>query len=317
EACPCAGRSAHFQTRPSHRTWAMSKTILESWNQYWFAPRATAATTLPRVCICSVAGLWLASFLPQLDTWLGPTGFLSRSLAAKLIDFENTARWQNWSPLWLGDSTLLLQLWLLLGIGLALLSAVGIGGRLSLGLLLFWIVSWAHRIVWMQGPLEPALIACVAYLIVQPGDKLWSVGRAQADSPQLTWTSSTARRLLQTHWWILVAAGLLSQLASLTWWRGEAVWWLASAGRSQLFTVESLRGQPTLVNALTHGMVLLEMLALWCITLPAARGMGIVLGLAVAALVGLVADHVLYALLLAACLTAYVGGGEQEIVKNP
>ena len=172
-------------------------------------------------------------------------------------------------------------------------------------MLLFWIVSWTHRITWLQGPLEPALAAGVAYLMVQPGPTAWKWTLVPA-----TWSTCVTLRLLQVHWWLLVAAGVLSQLASLTWWRGEAVWWLASAGRSNLLATDLLRDNATLTNVLTHGVVLIQLLALWLVTVRPARSLGIVLGIGVSLIYGCIADQILYALLLASFLTAYAS---QEI----
>lgn len=280
--------------------------IIEGWNRYWFHPRELTAVNPLRIGICVVAALWLGSFLPHVNAWFGQSGFLSTRLAASLINFEGSARWQHWSPLWFTDSLAVYYAWLVIGILIALAAAVGFGGRISLAILLFWSISWAHRIAWLQGLLEPAIIASVAYLIIQPGTALLPRTVANETSTKsVHWTANLTLRLLQTQWWILVAAGLLSQLASLVWWRGEAAWWLASAERSFLLSNEILRGQASLTNAISHGMVVVQMAALWLVTVPAARSLGIVLAVLVSVIYGLFADHLLYALLLVSWLPAF------------
>lgn len=281
--------------------------LIRDWNRFWFSPRPTATLSYVRATICCVAGAWFASFIGSSSAWFTPDGLLTRELSQQLLQFDQASRWQSWSPLWLSENAMLMSGWLIVGLGLALVSALGFGGRFVLVILLLWVIAWAHRITWLQGPVEPALVAALAYLIIEPGGRLWGGATANPNStsPQTTWRAGLALRLLQTHWWLLVAAGFLSQLASLIWWRGEGVWWLASAGRSHLFSLEMLRGQPALTNALSHSVIAAQMLALWLLTVPSARSLGIALGMVVACIYGLVTDQLLYGLLLASMLISF------------
>lgn len=242
------------------------------------------------------------SFWPELGSWFGPDGLLSAELGSKLVAFEEIARWQVWSPLWWTDSLLVYQCWIVLGIAIAVLVGIGIGGRWAVGLLVLWIIAWSNRTLWLSSLVEPALIAFVAYLLVAPGPSLMQ-WKATCSTPSSLTRASL--RLVQTHWWILLAFTLISQLADVVWWRGDAVWWLAASGRSNLLTNETLRDNATLVNALTHGFVVVEILALWLIVLKSTRLVGVLLGLVCCLAIGLVADQLLYALLLAAGLLAY------------
>ena len=281
--------------------------LIRDWNRFWFSPQSPATLNYLRATICCVAGAWFASFIGSSSAWFTPDGLLTRKLSEQMLQFDQASRWQNWSPLWLSENAMLISGWLIVGLGLSLASAIGIGGRSVLVILLLWVIAWAHRITWLQGPVEPALVAALAYLIIEPGCRLGRGPSANPNSlsPPATWRAGLALRLLQTHWWLLVAAGLLSQLASLIWWRGEGVWWLASAGRSHLLSSEMLRGQPALTNALSHSVIAAQMLALWLLTVPSARSLGIALGILVACIYGLVADQLLYGLLLASMLISF------------
>lgn len=272
-----------------------------AWNQFWFAPAPVGPLTAVRIGVSCVVAIWFLSFLIDGSAWFGADGLLPTSLAALLVAFEETPRWQHWSPLWWTDNLLIYQLYLCAGAALAGLAAAGLGGRLTLVALLVLMIGWVHRITWLQGPVEPALIAMVGYLIVSPG-QTW---RGPASEPNMHWLHNVALRLIQTHWWILVAAGLLMQLANIVWWRGEAMWWLAASGRSHLLTSDSLGGSASFVNSVTHGIILVQMAALWLLVVPAARPIGIVCGLLSALCLGLLADQTLYALLLAIGLIAY------------
>lgn len=279
----------------------MMHALIDHWNRFWFAPRPRAVMTLPRVAICLVAAIWFASFWSSASAWLTADGLLAQPLSERMLAADQIAAWQAWSPLWFTQSASLLYGWLAAGVVLCIAAASGLGGRLTLAVLLLWVIAWANRLVALSGLVEPTLVACLGYLIIEPGLPLW----ANARKTTSTWTAGVALRLLQTHWWLLVAAGLLSQLGGLVWWRGEGVWWLAAADRSNLFTVEQLRGHPMWINFLSHTVIVVQILALWLLTVPAARPLGIACGILVAVVYGGVADFGLLAALLLAMLISY------------
>lgn len=280
----------------------MIRDVLCTWNRFWFSPRPRAHLKLPRIAICLVSAVWFVSFWSSAPAWFSADGLLQTPLSARMLAADQTPAWQVWSPLWLVQSGAWIQTWLAVGVLLSLLAACGWGGRLTMTLLCLWAIAWANRLVALSGLVEPTLVACLGYLIVDPGPPLMS--RSQAT--QSKWSAGLALRLLQTHWWLLVAAGLLSQLGGLVWWRGEAVWWLAAAGRSNWLSVELLRGQASWINALTHGVIMVQILALWLLTVPAARPLGIACGVLVACVYGGVADYGLLAGLLSAVLTSFI-----------
>lgn len=279
----------------------MMRAVFDRWNSFWFDPRPRSAMTLPRVAICLVAALWFASFWSSASAWLSTDGLLTHPISERLLAADQIAAWQAWSPLWWSQSASLIYAWLAAGVVLCLVAASGLGGRLTLAVLLLWVIAWANRLVVLSGLVEPTLVACLGYLIVEPGLPLLK----KSPSASSTWTAGVARRLLQTHWWLLIAAGLLSQLGGLVWWRGEGVWWLAAAGRSNLFSIDQLRGHPVWINVLSHTVIVVQILALWLLTLPAARPLGIACGILVAMVYGGVADHGLLAVLLLAMLISY------------
>lgn len=280
------------------------RAIRTDWARFWFRPRSVQDLLYPRIALGTVAAIWFASFWPNLSLWFGENGVLSTETAAAMIELEELPRWQMWSPLWWSDSLLAYQFWLVAGVVLSGMLIVGLGGRWTVALLTAWVIAWAHRCTWLIGLTEPALVACIGYFLLQPGPRLL-LGRSQT-SVQQAWTAGTTLRLLQTHWWLLFAIGLLSQLASFQWWRGEAIWWLAAAGKSNLLSTEQLLDRPLLVNALTHAVILAEMLALWLVLIRSTRILGIVFGLLSCAALAFLGDQFIYALFLASLLLAYL-----------
>jgi hypothetical protein len=293
----------------------MIANLCRDWNGFWFSPRPRQAVTRLRVAVCCVTGIWFLSFLPACSTWFAADGLLPLELVTQLNQFDQIRGWQTWSPLWLSDALALHYGWLYVGALLSALAAVGVGSRISLAILLVWVIAWAQRITWLQGLVEPALVASIAYLVVEPGRRLWSSSDRIA-AAENSWRAGLVVRLFQTHWWLLVAAGLLSQLANLIWWRGEGIWWLAAAGRSMLFTTDMLHGQASLTNALSHAVCLLQVLALWFMLIPSARPLGIAAAVLVAGIYGIVADQLLYALLLLAMGLSYLTPGPLSNRRN-
>ncbi len=280
--------------------------LADAWSDFWFSPGLASRLVPIRLSLCAVIAIWFVSFWASVPVWFGENGVLATELAAKLIAFEELAGWEYWSPLWWTDSVQLPYVWILGGAMLAVLVAFGVGGRWTVGLLIAWMIAWAHRIVWLTSTVEPAVIAFAAYLIVEPGPNLRNWLARRADSQVENWQSTFAIRLIQTHWWILLAATLLSQLADIVWWRGEAVWWLVSAGRSTLLSVENLRDRPALVNVLTHAFIAIEMLALWLVVTRGGRPLGLAFGWLSCLAIALIADQQLYGALLGCALLAFV-----------
>lgn len=283
--------------------WAFQK-VVRGWEHFWFTPSDVRLSAVVRMAICIVTAAWFASFLPAINGWFGGAGVLTNDLSAKLIRFEETSTWQQWSPLWWSESGAVHQMWVGMGIAISLLAASGFGRRITLAVLLLWTIAWANRIVWLQGPSAPALVVLLGCVLIEPGAVL-SNWKASSGAPKSA-AAGLSLRLVQVHWWLLVAAGLLSQLAGVVWWRGEAVWWLASAGRSHLLSPAALTGHPLLINGITHGIVLIQILALWLLCTRCARIFGIICGVIVCAAIAIVADYTLYGLLLAAALPAFL-----------
>jgi hypothetical protein len=276
--------------------------MLDDWNNFWFSAAPAGAVNGLRIGICMCAAVWWLTFFISTEAWFSSDGILPVALTGKLIEFEETARWQHWSPLWWTDNLLLIRGYLAVGLLLSLMAATGVGGRAVIALLWLAVIGWVHRIAWLQGPFEPALIALLGYFLVSPGTACWGSNRPR-DSKH--WLHNLALCLIQVHVWGLLAAGVLSQLGNVVWWRGDALWWLAASGRSQLLSLQWLGSSASMVNGLTHATVLVQLLTLGLLLKSSTRGLGLATGLLAALAIGLLADQTLYALLLAIGLLAF------------
>lgn len=277
----------------------MIEQIRNGWDEFWFQPSSSVVISRLRLGVGILVSVWFATFLPTASVWFGEDGLLNLAHSSRLIGFAEVSATLNWSPLWLTDALLVYQAWIGSGIVLAILVALGIGGRIAVVALTISCIAWSHRIFWLTGPTEPAMMAMLVYLIVEPGIR---VGNQRVQSGG---SFTLAQRLFQVHVWILLAAGALSSLASLSWWRGEGAWWLASTGRSTLMSLALFEGRPWLVNLVSHGILIAYALTLWFLVNRSLRQCGLLVGWFLCVLLATVSDQVLYATLLAIGICAF------------
>ncbi len=282
----------------------MVNSIIQDWTRYWFSDSPIRSVHHVRWAIGGFCFVWIASFWRSLPIWFGNDGVVASPVAVRMLDFEERSGWQSWSPLWAVDGLGFYYAWLAVGMLLSALVIAGIGHRWTVGVLLLWVISWAHRMVWLIGLVEPVLIAFLAYLLVYPGTQ----PRSQPVQNQwgTNWHAGFVLRLFQTHWWILVAAGVLMQLGNLIWWRGDAMWWLVKGNRSFLLEANVLDGRALMVNGLTHLAIIVQLLALWLLTIRSTRWLGILAGLLTSMVFGMLGDQPLYGVLLACGLCAFL-----------
>lgn len=281
-------------------------TATNSWGSFWFSPAQLSICTRLRMFLSVVAFAWFASQARQIEWYFFPGGWLHRSLAAQL----STATHGQWTtsfrltPLWFADHAVAYQFYSVTGCVVAAVAFLGLGGRWTIAALTIWVLFLSQRLIWVTSSAEPVLVAMLGYLVFQPGSPL--LGKRATDNRSAEhWTAGLTLRLMQTHWWLLIVFGLLLKLASISWWQGDAVWWLAATGRSTILTAPLLEQRELLVNALTHGIVLIEILALGLLLTRIGRPIGYALGLVACLCYALIADQVMYGLVLAASLQAY------------
>ncbi|MGN6547275.1 MAG: hypothetical protein ACTHK7_19640 [Aureliella sp.] len=286
------------------------------WNEFWFAPIQHDVLARVRPLVCALAAIWLLVSMANTTWWFGPNGWSSISMARTLcVASEGTWASQfHISPLWSTSAPIVFQVWSVCGVVLAVLAALGLGGRIVMLGLFAAVLFLTQRLTWTSGALEPLLVAMLGYLVIDPGSSLVKRERATTDHapngqrPTLT----LATRLIQFHVWLLVAAGAASQLSSLPWWRGDAAWWLAVTGHSQVFTRELLRNHILLINALTHAVLICGVISLAALWSRLLRPIGVVCGCVLGLGYALLGDQTLYGLLLISGLLSFWPGEGSE-----
>ena len=271
------------------------------WNDFWFTPSYGKQLPQLRVAVCTLAAAWFTVSLFDSTWWYGDSGWLEGELARSLSSASEGPWGSRFriSLLWSASGPLAFQLWGGLGILLSVIGAVGIGGRVLQFALFLCALFLAQRLPWVTGAFEPALIAALGYLVIDPGQSFRGRG---SSSLQPRWTATFVTRLLQVHTWMLIVAALASQLANIAWWQGEAVWWLAATDHSNSLTTDLLRGRILVVNALTHGITLCGFSAVFALWPHRLRPIGVLCGCILGGAYAVVGDQMLYGLLLIALL---------------
>lgn len=274
--------------------------LQQLWDKFWFTPAAPKPLGFIRIAWSLLTIAYIASWFTDISMWLGSDGILATPRIAELL--QSAADEQpiilRISPLYWLQSTTLLYGYLALGISLCLVAASGIGGRISSLCVWLFVISIVHRAPMLSGLCEPLLTIGWGYLTIHSGKEqnLFRIGLSD-NSPSLP--ANIALHLLQLHLFAWIMLSVASQSGGLVWWQGEAVWWLASEGRSPALSLGWLGRNTYALNALTHGVIATQLLALFMLWPREVRKIGVIALWIACALLILVSDQMLYPLALA------------------
>ncbi len=281
-----------------------------AWNQFWFGD-TTAAVVLPavRVAASVLAICYFLSYWSDAGRWFAGDGLLSAPQLSAFLDEADLGEHVRWrlSPLYWVDSPLGLRVFLLVGIGWAVLTLVVWQTRLPAIALWLWVVWWANRALLVAGLEELVLVWMLAYLAIAPPlpPRWWSGGLRRSLATGGHWSGSLAKRLLQIHMAVAMAAMGLGMLSSAAWWDGTGVMAIVSPVEIRSFDWTTILRQPWRHELLTHGVVALAIalpILLWNRACrPAALILGWLWCLGLAAL----SSQWLYFLCLGVVLTTY------------
>lgn len=283
--------------------------IVEGWNHFWFRVLVHRQYRLIHNLLCLVTILWWFSFWIGIDDWFSLNGWFNADLATNLIYFKNPAdATLRWSFLWWFPSRFGVHAAIIVGI---LSSLLALMYARWWTLLIQWlaVVSWSHRIGWLNSTFEPALASFLLYDLLAHAIP---TPQAKMDTPDALLCKHLAIRLLQVHTWGLLVAGVLHQIAGIVWVNGEAVWWISAAGRSNCLPAGWMITSPLLANALSHGFIGVQFVAVALVLYPSTSRLGLGLGYLAALGYAFLADYVLYGFLLCIGLLAIGVGTKQS-----
>ena len=266
------------------------------WLKFWFhAEPGIQSLVGIRAGLSLIACWYFASHWVDAGTWFSVDGILATERLGDFLDAGDLADDAKWrvSPLYLLSSTTALRCYLAIGIMLAIAAVMIRTSRAPAILLWLWCLWLANRSLLIAGPEELALVFGLAYLTIpKPNDTrlcfkrgLTPSGKARnttkndlppkGQTPFKTepshWTHALARRLLQVHMALLLAATGLTMLASKIWWDGTGSVSIAAPIGRRVFDFTDLLTSPWIHESLTHAIVVVPIAASIMVWLPATR----------------------------------------------
>lgn len=269
--------------------------LQQLWDKFWFKPANPKPLGLFRIAWSLLTILYIASWFTDIGMWLANQGILATPRIAELLQSaaDEQPIFLRISPLYWLNSEPLLYAYLSVGILFCLISASGIGGRISSLCVWLFVISIVHRAPMLSGLCEPLLTMGWGYLTIHSGKEQNRLFVGLCD-PAPSLAANIALHLLQLHLFAWVLLSVASQSGGLVWWQGEAVWWLASEARSPSLSLNWLGRNPYLLNALTHAVIAAQLLALLMLWPGPSRRYGVAALWAACGLLILVSDQMLY-----------------------
>ncbi len=336
----------------------MSLAVGQGWNRFWYQPVSPVPLAAMRIGVALVAIYYVAAFTPDLQRWFGPSGWFApapgQSLAAgedpvgqwlsvqfplgdQLHRFDDVAQ-PPLPPLYrlsyLTYASAAWELWLLHGLGVAVLVLFALGWktRLTSILALVVVLAYVHRAPLLNAQLEPVLAMLLFYLALSPCGAAWSLDRylarrksqnngTAAEDPPRRWGATVALRLIQVHLTALYAWVVLVQLSGggtggMAWWTGEAMWWVVARPETALLSADWLAHHPLLMDLWTYFVIVFQMafaVLVWVRPLrPLMLALAVVFWFGIALATGLVA----YSVLMLVGLLAFVPAGAFQGCKS-
>lgn len=273
---------------------------VRGWNRFWFAPADPATLGLIRL----LAGILLlythAVWTLGLDDFFGEQSWVTREAIETLTsrDADNQAQTSYaWSYFWWIDS--LPPPWSHRVLWAAHLAALVVFALLSLGLFsramalaaYLAAVGYIHRVRATEFGLDQVNCMLVMYLWLGPCGGAWSVDRWRAawrhrrrtgqplPAAEPSVAANLAIRLLQLHLCVVYLFSALGKLQGVTWWSGQALWYVLANPEYHAFDVEWLARWPVLGALLTETVLYWELC--FCVLIWSPRLRPLVLALAV------------------------------------
>jgi hypothetical protein len=241
------------------------------WNTFWYTPSDPFALGLIRLLAGLMSLYVVGSYSYDLLVFFGPEGILPPSLVTEMRDL-NEVRFS-----YLDYFTQPSELYAVHAIGLVILAMFTVGLWTRVTSVLAWLVvlSYIQRAPMLTAQVEPILVFVMLYLCLGPAGKALSIdawlakrksSSADVNAPQRYFSATVATRLIQVHLSVVYLMMGISKLAGvedvpeMTWWRGDAVWWMVVRPDTRLIDLSRLlAGHSYLINAWTHAIVLFEL----------------------------------------------------------
>lgn len=262
---------------------------LSGWDRFWFSSAPIEWLRPIRAALAVIAFLYFASHWSQIGFWFGPDGVIADEVFARIVSATQSATQARWrlSPLFLTESVFAMRGYLVVGMALAVIVALGRGGRWAAVALWLVYLGLANRATLIAGLVELPLAFGLGYAAIAPAGPV-------ADRTR-DWTAGLAMRLLQVHTSLWIVTIVLTQLAGLVWWNGTAAFALAAPTQDRLFDLTSLLQRPMFSAMLTHLLVAMPLIGLPLAWIPRTNRYGVGILVTWWVVLGLLSSQLMYA----------------------
>ena len=282
------------------------------WDRYWFSSGPVEPVSIIRGLLALIALIYFLSAWSDASFWYAEGGPLSATNVSEFLTTGGLESAGSWivSPLFLTDSALFYQLYLIVGMATCLVVLWGRGGRWGSILLWCLFVGWANRAMLLSGLAETLLSLGLFAAAISPAGSFWTAlsatRRAKRESSSgdvvMHWTAGFAERLLATQITVIGFATWVAMLAGRVWINGLGAYALAAPVEDRTIDwtgPSSLLVRVSVHEGLTHLMMIALPLGLFLAWLPKTSQIGklILVGWCIA--IGVLGSHWLYAMTFA------------------
>ena len=291
--------------------------VIGGWDRYWFSAAPVATVSMVRGLLAVIAFLYFLSAWPDAIFWYGEGGILSATHVSEFLRTGGLEGAGSWiiSPLFLTETALVYQLYLLFGMAMAILVFCGGGGRWASFLLWFLFVGWANRAMLLSGLSETLLSLGLFAAAISPAGHAWSVISAMrktglgTDTEQADehWTAGFSERLLAAQITLIGVATWVAMLGGRVWFNGLGAYAMAAPVEDRTIdwtNRNSLLVQASVHEFLTHMMIITLPLGLFLSWFPKYSSVGKLMLIVWCVAVAMLGSHWLYAMTFAVlCLS--------------
>lgn len=234
------------------------KSILQSWDNFFFAPKPTEGIALFRIVWVSVLSLYFLFDLPNLTDFYGPHALISLEASKDHFRFPHVNIFH-----WLGNSYNVL--YIIIGIyGMALVSSLfGFFTRSSLMIVLICLVSLHQRNIWLLSSSELLIRSITILLLCSPCGRALSLDsyfarKGEGKRLPREW-APWALRLIQIQLSVVYIWTVWHKLKGDTWFDGTALYYATRIEAMTNFPVPFLLDSIWFIKLSTWGTLLVEL----------------------------------------------------------
>lgn len=287
-----------------------------AWNEFWFRPSDPYVLCVMRIATGLVALYMYAIFGLDLVEFFGTGGLVP----VDIVEVHD-AGWYGLSYFRLMTAPGELLVTHYLGLAVLVLFTAGLFTRVTSVLALIVVLDYVHRARVLTSQPEVLLCMLLVYLCLAPCGTYLSldaygsrrrreqdVARGRhVDRGRLSLGATIATRLIQVHLSAIVLTSTLSMLTAAVWWEGQAIWWIVARPETRIVDLAALlHGHPYLVNALTHGVLLVGLAFPVLIWVRLLRPLVLVIGMATWIFLALATGLVTFGALMLTASLAFV-----------